>query len=76
MQTIRQKLCSRKLWMALGGFVSCLVVAFKGSAELAETVVGCIMAGATVIAYILGEGLIDSAEATVKARLRAGNEDK
>ena len=38
-----------------------LIIAFRGDAELAETVAGVIMAGATVIAYIVGEGLIDAA---------------
>lgn len=60
MQTIRQKLTSRKLWMALCGFISALIVAFDGTADVAETVTGCIMAGATVIAYVVGEGLVDS----------------
>ncbi len=59
MDYIKRKLTSRKLWMSLAGFISSLIVAFDGSAEVAETVTGCIMAGATVIAYVLGEGLID-----------------
>jgi hypothetical protein len=44
-------------------FVTELIVAFRGDAELAETVAAVIMAGATVIAYIVGEGLIDAAGA-------------
>ncbi|MBR0442814.1 MAG: hypothetical protein IIX15_00590 [Clostridia bacterium] len=59
MEQLRRKLTSRKLWMAIAGFASALIVAFDGSADVAETVTGCIMAGATVIAYIVGEGLID-----------------
>ena len=61
MEYIKLKLTSRKLWMAVAGFISSLIVALDGSAEAAETVTGCIMAGATVIAYVLGEGLIDRA---------------
>lgn len=61
MELIKQKLTSRKLWMSLASFVSALIVAFDGSAAVAETVTGCIMAGATAIAYIIGEGLIDRA---------------
>ena len=57
----KKKLTSRKLWMALAGFVSGIVLAFRGSAELAETISGCIMSGASVIAYIVGEGLTDAA---------------
>ena len=57
----KKKLTSRKLWMALAGFVFGLIIAFRGSAELAETISGCIMSGASVIAYIVGEGLTDAA---------------
>ena len=56
-----KKLTSRKLWLAVAGLVSGLVLAFNGSAEVAETVSGCIMAGASVVGYILGEGLTDAA---------------
>ena len=44
----------------MAALVTELIIAFKGDAELAETLSGMIMAGATVIAYIVGEGLIDS----------------
>lgn len=55
-----RKLTSRKFWLNLAGFVTGLVFAFGGSAELAETISGCIMSGASVIAYIVGEGLTDT----------------
>ena len=57
---IIRKLTSRKFWLAVAAFVTELMIAFKGDAELAETLSGMIMAGATVIAYIVGEGLIDA----------------
>lgn len=57
----KRKLTSRKLWLAIAGFVTGLILAFNGSAEVAETVSGCIMSGASVIAYIVGEGLTDAA---------------
>ena len=57
----KRKLTSRKLWVALAGFISGLILAFNGSAEVAETVSGCIMAGASVVGYIIGEGLTDAA---------------
>ena len=59
----KKKLTSRKLWVALAGLISGLVLAFKGSAELAETISGCVMAVASVVAYIVGEGLTDAAHA-------------
>ena len=58
-----RKLTSRKFWLAVAAFVTELIIAFKGDAELAETLSGMIMAGATVIAYIVGEGLIDAGNA-------------
>lgn len=56
----KAKLTSRKLWLAVAGFVTGLILAFDGSAETAETVSGCIMSGASVVAYIVGEGLADA----------------
>jgi hypothetical protein len=58
-----RKLTSRKLWVALAAFISSLIIAFGGGEEVAVTVSGVIMAGATAIAYIVGEGLIDAANA-------------
>ncbi len=57
---IIRKLTSRKFWLAIAAFITELIVAFKGDAATAETISGMIMAGATVIAYIFGEGLIDA----------------
>lgn len=62
-EIIIRKLTSRKFWMALAGFASGLLVAFGESAETAETVAGLIMSGATVLGYLLAEGLVDAAEA-------------
>ena len=59
-RNIIRKLTSRKFWLAVAAFVTELIIAFKGDAELAETLSGMIMAGATVIAYIVGEGMVDS----------------
>lgn len=56
-----KKLTSRKLWLAVAGFVTGIILALNGSAETAQTVSGCIMSGASVVAYIIGEGLADSA---------------
>ena len=56
----RRKLTSRKFWLAVAGFVTGLILACDGSAATAETVGGCIMSGASVIAYIVGEGLTDA----------------
>lgn len=55
----KRKLSSRKFWLAIAMFVSGLIVAFGGKQEMADTVMGCIMQGAAVIAYIVAEGLVD-----------------
>lgn len=56
----KRKLTSRKLWVAISGFVAGLIVAFGGDADTAETVSGCILSGAAVVGYIVGEGLADA----------------
>ena len=55
-----RKLTSRKFWLAVASFVSMLIVAFGGTDNEATQVAAIIMAGATVIGYILGEGLTDA----------------
>ena len=62
----KKKLTSRKLWLAVAGTVSGLILAFRGSAAVAETVSGCIMSAASVVAYIVGEGLADAASVSAK----------
>lgn len=56
----KHKLTSRKFWAAIAGFVSMLIVFFGGAQELATQVTSLIMAGASVIAYILAEGFVDA----------------
>lgn len=56
----KRKLTSRKLWAAAAGFIAGIIVAFGGDSEVAETVSGCILSGAAVVGYIIGEGLADS----------------
>lgn len=59
----KQKLTSRKFWAAVVNFVTQLMIAFKFSDSEAAQVAAVIMAGAGVIAYIVGEGLADAADA-------------
>ena len=61
----KRKLTSRKFWAAVCNFVGMLVMAFGASAGTAEKITALIMAGATVIAYIIAEGLVDAANAGV-----------
>ncbi len=55
-----RKLTSRKLWAAIASFVSMMILATGGTDNTATQVTALIMAGASVIAYIIGEGLTDS----------------
>ena len=56
----KRKLTSRKFWAAIALFISGCIVAFNGDAQKAEVVSGLIMQGAAVVAYIIGEGLVDA----------------
>lgn len=56
-----KKLTSRKLWTAAASFVSMMVLATGGTQNTATQVTALIMAGASVVAYIIGEGLTDAA---------------
>ena len=56
-----KKLTSRKLWTAVASFVSMKILATGGAENTATQVTALIMAGASVIAYIIGEGLTDAA---------------
>lgn len=57
----QRKLTSRKLWVAVAGFVAGLIVLNNGSQETADKISGAILSGAAVVGYIVGEGLTDAA---------------
>ena len=56
----KTKLTSRKFWVAVVGFVVPLLVAFGMTDNQAAEVASIIIAGANMIAYIIGEGMVDS----------------
>ena len=56
----KQKLTSRKFWAAVVGFVTPLLIAFGVSESVVTEVTGIIMAGASLVAYIIAEGLVDA----------------
>lgn len=62
-ETIIRKLTSRKLWIAVSEFVSMMIIALGYAENTATQVAALIMAGAGAIAYIVGEGMADSANA-------------
>ena len=59
----KRKLTSRKLWVAVAGFIAGLIVIFGGTPETADKITGAILSGASVIGYVLGEGLADGGNA-------------
>lgn len=56
----KRKLTSRKLWISIASFVSLLIVALGYSEGTASQVVALIMAGASAVGYVIGEGLADA----------------
>jgi len=59
-----KKITSRKLWAAVASFTSMMIVATGGTESTATQVTALIMAGASVVAYVIGEGLTDAANIT------------
>ena len=60
-EDIIRKLTSRKFWAAIVGFVTGLLI-YLGKSEAETAQIGAlIMSAASVVAYIVGEGLIDAA---------------
>ena len=72
-ETIVRKLTSRKLWMALAAFISGVVTVIWGD-KTAQIVGGLVLQFAAVVAYIVGEGLVDAA-ASKPPNGDAGRED-
>lgn len=63
----KSKLTSRKFWAAVIGFVTCVLVAFNVPDLEVEQVAAIITAAATLIAYIIGEGMVDAARVETTA---------
>lgn len=57
----KRKLTSRKFWVAVADFVVMLLIAFGVAETEAMQISAIIIAGAGVVAYIVGEGLTDAA---------------
>ena len=62
-EDIIRKLTSRKFWAAIVGFVTGLLVYLGKSTGEAEQIGALIMMGASVVAYIFGEGWADNGRA-------------
>lgn len=64
---IKRKLTSRKFWLAVIGFVTPVLVMYKVPQETITQVTSIIMAGATLIAYILAEGFTDAMSGPIES---------
>ena len=63
----KQKLTSRKFWAAVIAVVTSYMVAFGFDEVTTQQVVAIISANSTLIAYIVGEGLVDAARVKTDA---------
>lgn len=60
----KRKLTSRKFWASVASFASMLVIYFGAAESEGAKIAALIMAGASVIGYVIGEGLADSSSDT------------
>lgn len=56
----KRKLTSRKLWLSIANFISMLYVYFGRADADGEKIAALILAGASIVAYVIGEGLADA----------------
>ena len=56
----KQKLSSRKFWAAVVGFVTAILIACNASEMTISQVSAVITAGGVLIAYIIGESVVDA----------------
>ncbi|MCL2178373.1 MAG: hypothetical protein FWB81_03045 [Cystobacterineae bacterium] len=55
------KLTSRKFWLAVTGFITSVLLVFNVPDMTINQITGMVTAASMVIAYIIGEGLVDAA---------------
>ena len=72
----KRKLSSRKFWLSIANFVTLVIIALGYTDTQAAQVSAIIMAGASVVAYIIAEGLTDSANAASNLIINRFEEDK
>lgn len=71
-----RKLTSRKFWTAVASFTSMMILATGGTENTATQVTALIMAGASVVAYIIGEGLTDAANTEAEIGIEVGESEE
>lgn len=61
--SLKDKLCSRKLWVAIAGIIVGLVTAFGGDPETIQSIAGSTISVVACVSYIIGEAIVDSSSA-------------
>ena len=64
---MKKKLTSRKLWLAIAGLVVGILAMFGVDANTTQQISGVIMSLGSVVAYIVGEGLVDAASVSASS---------
>ena len=72
----KRKLTSRKFWAAAVGFVTPIMIAAGATDNSITQVTAIITGGATLIAYIIGEGMTDAASVGMDVETEVSIEDK
>lgn len=70
----KRKLTSRKLWVSVASLIGNILIAAGVSDNTITQVTAIVMAGASAIAYVIGEGLTDAA-GMEKSLKQEGNQD-
>ena len=60
MKNLKKKLSSRKFWFAVAGLACAVGALFGLSESMVAQITSVITAGGVVVAYILGESMIDA----------------
>lgn len=61
-ELLKNKLCSRKFWLAVAAFVCSVGALFGLSESVSAQITAVITAGGVVVAYIFGESLVDASK--------------
>jgi len=61
-EELRRKLSSRKLWVAIAGFVCAVAALFGVSDSVSAQISAVITAGGVAAAYIFGESIVDASK--------------
>lgn len=71
----KRKFTSRKFWLALIGFAGSLMAFFNVGEDTVAQVTSIIMAGASLIAYIIAEGFVDASNKDTNTTDEVESED-